>query len=368
MTDPLSIQPLRFEPSFEQIPDDEAETTRELVETLHSIIETTYKDYGHAVRSVHAKSHGLLQGELTVLDNLPPAYAQGAFARAGKLPVVLRFSTNPGDILDDSVSTPRGLAVKIIGVEGERLPGSEGAVTQDFVMQNAPAFGAATPKKFLSTLKMLAKTTDKAHGMKKALSAVLRGAESAVEALGGESATLKSLGGHPETHILGESFYTSVPFLYGPYYAKLSIAPVSPNLTALTDAPLNVNGKPNGLREAVNEFFATESAQWEVRIQLATDLEKMPIEDASVKWPEDESPYVTVARIDVAPQPAWTEARAGVVDDQLAFSPWHGLSAHRPLGGVMRSRKPAYEMSAGFRGQHNGCPMHEPRGFEKLPD
>ncbi|MGF6770101.1 hypothetical protein P3T18_002580 [Paraburkholderia sp. GAS199] len=368
MTDPLTIEPLRFDRSFEQIPEDEAETTRELVETLHSIIETTYKDYGHAVRGVHAKSHGLLQGELQVLDNLPPALAQGAFARAGTFPVVLRLSTNPGDILDDSVSTPRGLALKMIGVEGERLPGSEGQVTQDFVMVNAPAFTVATPKKFLGTLKLLAKTTDKAPGLKKALSAVLRGAEAAVEALGGESGALKSLGGHPETHILGETFYTCVPFLYGPYYAKLSVAPVSPELTALTHAPLDMNGKPNGLRDAVNEFFATQGAQWEVRVQLATNLERMPIEDASVKWPEDESPYVTVARITVSPQPAWTDARAEVVDDQLAFSPWHGLSAHRPLGGIMRSRKPAYEMSSGFRGQHNGCPMHEPRSLEPLPD
>lgn len=36
----------------------------------------------------------------------------------------MRFSTNPGDMLDDKVSTPRGLAIKLIGVEGARLPGS----------------------------------------------------------------------------------------------------------------------------------------------------------------------------------------------------------------------------------------------------
>lgn len=47
----------------------------------------------------------------------------------------------------------------------------------------------------------------------------------------------------------------------------------------------------------------------------------------------------------------------------MAFSPWHGLAAHRPIGGVMRSRKPAYEMSSGFKGQFNGCPIHEPRSL-----
>jgi hypothetical protein len=42
MADPQTIQPLRFDPTFEQIPVDEAETTQGLVDTLRSIIETTY--------------------------------------------------------------------------------------------------------------------------------------------------------------------------------------------------------------------------------------------------------------------------------------------------------------------------------------
>lgn len=358
---PLSVEPLPFQASFEQIPDDEAETAKELAETLHGIMQTTFEDSGHAVRSVHAKSHGLLRGQITVLDGLPRPLAQGVFARPGTLPVVMRFSTNPGDVLDDKVSTPRGLALKIIGVEGARLPGSEGDQTQDFVMQNAKAFTAATPKAFLKTLKLLAKTTDKGPGLKRALSAVLRGVETTIEAMGGESGTLKSLGGHPLTNLLGESYNTVVPLLYGPYYAKLAVVPVSPELTALTDKPVDLDDKPDGLREAVVEHFSHHGGVWEVRIQLATDIEKMPIEDASVQWPEDVSPYVTVARITLEPQPAWDEERKQGIDDGMAFSPWHGLQEHRPLGGVMRARKPSYEMSSQFRATHNGCPMHEPR-------
>jgi hypothetical protein len=357
----VAATPLLFDPSFEQIPDDEAQTSKELAETLHSIMETTFKDDGHANRSVHAKAHGLLKGRVTVLDGLPPELAQGAFARPGTMAAFLRFSTNPGDILDDKVSTPRGLAIKLVGVEGPRLPGSEGEVTQDFVMQNAKAFTAATPKAFLKTLKLLAKTTDKAPGMKKALSAVLRGVESTIESMGGESGTLKSLGGHPQTHILGESFSTVVPFLYGSYYAKLALVPVSPSLTALTDQPVDFDGNPDGLRAAVTEHFTRQGGVWELQVQLATDIEKMPIEDASVQWPEELSPYVTVARVEVEPQAAWDEEKVREIDDGMAFSPWHGLAAHRPLGGVMRVRKPSYEMSSTFRARHNGCPIHEPR-------
>ncbi|WP_459205611.1 catalase family protein [Pseudomonas sp. MLB6B] len=353
--------PLVFEPGFEQIPDDEAQTSQELADTLRTIMQTTFEHRGHADRSVHAKGHGLLEGKVTVADNLPPHLAQGAFAKPGTFQAYLRFSTNPGDILDDKVSTPRGLALKMVGVEGARLAGSEGDVTQDFVMQNAKAFTAATPKDFLKTLKLLAKTTDKMPRTKQVMSAVLRGVEATIEAVGGESGTLKSMGGHPQTHILGESFSTVVPVLYGPYYAKVALVPVAPALTALTDQHVDFEGNPDGLRAAVSAFFGQHGGTWEVRVQLATDLEHMPIEDASVQWPEDLSPYVTVARLDVAAQPTWSDEKVRAIDDGMAFSPWHGLAAHRPLGGVMRSRKPSYEMSSGFRATHNGCPMHEPR-------
>jgi Catalase len=360
--------PLRYDPSIEHLEKDEAETDAALVEILLKVSNTTFKDGGHALRSVHAKSHGLLRGELRVLDDLPAVLAQGAFAKPGSTyPVVIRLSTTPGDILDDSVSTPRGMALKIVGVEGERLPGTEGDTTQDFVMVNGPAFNAPTAKKFLGNLKLLAATTDKAEGAKKVASAALRGVETLIEAFGHKSVLVTSLGGQRETHILGETFYSQAPLLWGPYIAKVSVAPVSPELTALTDAPLNVNGKPNGIREAVMDFFRQNGGEWELRVQLCTDLDTMPVEDASVVWPEDRSPYVPVARIVVPPQDAWTEARSAAVDDGLAFSPWHGLTAHRPLGSIMRARKRAYPRSEQFRAQHNGCPIREPRTPADLP-
>lgn len=363
----MPVAPVLYQPAYEVEEEGEAQTKAGLLETLHKISETTYKDSGHATRSVHAKSHGLLRAELQVLDNLPPLLAQGIFAAPATFPVVMRLSTIPGDILDDSVSTPRGMAVKAIGVPGERLAGAEGAVTQDFVMVNGPAFLSPGPKKFLGSLKLLAATTDKFPTLKKALSAVLRGTEKVIEAVGGESGTIKSLGGHPETHPLGETFYSQAPILFGPYMCKVSLVPVSAGLKALTNAPLNVNGKPHGLRDGVMEFFAHSGAEWELRVQLCTDLEKMPIEDASVVWPEDVSPYLTVARIKAAPQTAWSEALSKAVDDGMSFSPWHGVAAHRPIGSIMRIRKAAYEMSSRFRAERNGANMVEPTNLDNFP-
>ena len=353
--------PIRFDPTMEHRSEDEPATDQALVETLGKISKTTFEHSGHATRAVHAKSHGLLHGEMRVLEGLPASLAQGLFGQSGAYPVVMRLSTLPGDILDDSVSTPRGLAIKIIGVDGERLIGSEGDTTQDFVLVNGPAFGAPTSKKFLSSLKLVAGTTDRFEGLKKAVSALARGTEAILEAFGTKSPTVLTLGGQPETHILGETFYSQVPILYGPYIAKIAVAPVSPSLVALTNAPLNVNGKPNGLREAVVDYFAHQTGEWEVRVQLCTDLATMPIEDASVVWPEKQSPYLPVARITAPTQDSWAPSSIKEIDEGLAFSPWHGLAAHRPLGSVMRARKATYESSARFRSTHNGCPIHEPR-------
>ena len=135
-------------------------------------------------------------------------------------------------------------------------------------MVNGPAFITPGPKKFLGSLKLLAVTTDKAPGLKRVLSAALQGVEKVVEAVGGKSPTLIGMGGQRETNPLGETYFTQVPVLYGDYMAKLSFAPVSPELMALKDAKVDLRDKPNGLREAVSDFFAAGGGTWELRAQL----------------------------------------------------------------------------------------------------
>lgn len=352
--------PIRFDPAMEHPPEGEAETESSLDQTLAGIRETTFKDSGQAIRSVHAKAHGIIAATLTVLDGLPPELAQGLFAKPGRYDAIMRLSTIPGDVLSDAVSVPRGMALKVLGVEGARLPGSEGDTTQDFVMADGPAFAAPTPAKFLGNLKLLAATTDTGEGAKKVLSAVARGAEAVLEAFGTKSPFITTLGGHPGTHILGETFYSQTAFLFGPYYAKFALKPVSAGLAAHTNEKVDLSD-PDVLRHAVTTHFAGDGGTWALQVQLATDPDAMPIEDASAIWPEEMSPYVTVARLEATAQDAWSEANRRTVEDGFAFSPWHGLAAHRPLGGVNRVRRSTYKHSAEFRGTHTGCPMHEPR-------
>src|SRR5580704_13932472 len=95
ITDIRLEAPVRFSPSVEMPDADEAETTQALIAIMRYINEKTFADGGHAIRSVHAKTHGILQGELEVDADLPDTLAQGLFATPGHYPVVMRFSTIP---------------------------------------------------------------------------------------------------------------------------------------------------------------------------------------------------------------------------------------------------------------------------------
>ncbi|MET1162090.1 MAG: catalase family protein [Pseudoxanthomonas sp.] len=364
----LPPSPQRYEPSLDLIEEDEAQTAQDIAETMLKIAATTYADGGHALRSVHAKSHGLLKAELEVLPDLPRFLAQGLFAKPGCYPAIMRFSTIPGDLLDDKVSTPRGLALKILDVEGERLEGSENETTQDFIMVNGPRFSARTGKAFLRSLKLVAATTDKAEGAKEALSAVLRGTEKLVEAFGGNSGSLRALGGEPPNHILGETFFAQLPFRHGEHIAKLQLVPVSAGLTALTGQPIDLADSENAIRNALVEHFRTQGGQWELRAQLCTNVYDMPIDDPTAEWSEHNSPYIAVARVSAPPQSGWSPQRSAAIDDAMGFSPWQGLQAHRPLGAIMRMRKLAYASSQRFRSERNPQPVHEPRSLDEIPD
>lgn len=360
MTNHTSRTPLRYHPDVEHIEPDEPQTARDLAETMLSIAQKTYADTGHAMRAVHVKSHGLLSARLEVLPDLPAELAQGIFAEAQRFEAVIRLSTTPGDLLHDSVSTPRGMALKILDIGGARLPGSEQSTSQDFVMVNGKEFNSPSGKAFLKNLKLLAATTDRLEGTKEFVAKVFKRLESALEAVGGESALLKSLGGNPETHILGTSFFSQLPLRYGDYIAKVAVVPASDNLKALEDVTLDTGDDPDVIRHAVEQCFTQETAVWDVQVQLCSDFDAMPVEGID-PWDEEKSPFISVARLVAEPQTAWSESRAETIDDGMHFSPWNGIKAHQPLGAIMRLRKLAYEKSAAFRSQRNATPVIEPR-------
>jgi len=131
---------------------------------------------------------------MTVLNDISPPFQQGLFQAGAEYPIIMRFSTNPGEILPDSISSPRGLATKVIGVTSfEMVPNHAGQVTQDFVIVNgSKAFGAPDAAAFLKNLKLLEQHVTDSQGLKQFVSTSTRLLENILESVGGGSDALKA--------------------------------------------------------------------------------------------------------------------------------------------------------------------------------
>jgi hypothetical protein len=356
---------VRYEPSLEQALDEEETLMRRLDAMMVDLARLVHAKHGHAFHGTHAKLTGLLTGRFEVLSDLPPELAQGMFAFPKTYDAVVRLAPGAPEPLTDQASGQRGLSIKVMGVEGERLPGFDETASQDWVLGLDPAFTAATARDFLDTFRFTgAQSPRLPEPAIVALSRAARGVEASLETVGAQAPNLKFFG-RPPAHPFAERFYTQAAVRYGAYVAKLAAMPSAATLAAVADA-----GPPGSARDAFREaactFVASRPVVYDIKVQLCTDREAMPIEDASVAWSETDSPYRTVARLTLPPQIAWTEARAAY-DDRLAYNPGHALRMHQPLGSIMRARMRAYRATQRFRLDANGLAAAEPRCAADIP-
>jgi len=355
-----------YAPSIEVTEPREAELVQKILRSIDRTNKSSFERYHHGIRQAHAKSPGILKGELTVYAGLPDHLRQGLFATSRSYSIIVRFSTALGAIRGDRVREARGMAIKIIGVEGVKaLPECDQSANQDFLMVNRTTyFGNVAaylpiqrifevlpnfPDHFLRVMGFMARWTAKILGF-----------------IGVDPPGLVQASADPGYNILGETFHSMAAIRFGDYIAKISAAPSSESVRRLTGTP--VEPTDNALREFVVQFFKSNTAEYELRAQLCTDLTRMPVEDASVEWSEKLSPHQPIARITLPPQDAYSRERSVYGNDVLSFSAWRSLAAHRPLGSIMRLRKAAYQASSVFRHAKNGQPMEEPRQISELPD
>ena len=364
----MSTQFVPYSDSVETIQPDEQKTFDDIAATMKDIMHKIGDRQRHTTRAVHAKSHALVKAELTINADLPEPLAQGLAAQPGTYGVVMRFSTNPGDILSDHISSPRGLAIKIVGLDAEKVSNHTGEVTQDFLMVNGPVFDTKDAAGFLKNMQLLDKNANAPEAVKQAVSTASRIGENVLEAVGLRSSFLKGFG-EPANNPLGEVYFTQAPLRWGNYFGKVALVPVSENLLELYKKGLPHKGEWNALRNEFSRFFKEEQeAVWELRVQLCTDLGKMPVEDAHQEWSEKESPYLAVATMKAKAQEIYSDGRRVYVDEKLSFNPWHALAAHRPLGNINRARFQAYLMSTKFRTEREGRERLEPESIDELPD
>ncbi|MFC0409772.1 catalase family protein [Roseomonas elaeocarpi] len=362
--------PIPYSDDIEHRPEGEDETIDKIISSMSHESAKVAEREGHTVRASHAKASAVLKGQLRVIDGLPAELRQGLFAEPRTFNVAVRLAQGPGENLSDSVSTHRGMAIKVFGVEGPKLPGHENETTQDFVFATGPVFPNADAAGFLGAIKGLEGGAGGTmpDAVKTAVSATAGTLNKVVKAVTGGDSPLLDFFGHAPRHPLVDCYYSQAALRYGDYVAKIVAVPVAPGQDALSRDPLDTSENPNTFRDATVEYFRNNNAEFEIRVQLCTNLDTMPVEDASVQWPEEESPYRPVARLMLPRQDAMSEARRIFFNEGMSFRPSHSLAAHRPLGSLMRARLRTYPALVKFRQGRNGNTTIEPTSLEQIPD
>ena len=338
---------------FEKAPQGEIEQIGQIIALTTQLLQMRYPE-GMARRGVHPKDHGCVRATFTVNPDIPQNYRAGVFATPGKkYPAWIRFSNATPFLAPDlgkNGPDSRGMAIKLIGVEGDTLLNEPGAKTQDFLLINLPGFAFPNVSEYLEVTKIqLAKRDDITSFFAPPLS------PERLKTIAVVTKIKQTNVGNP----LESPYFSAAPFLYGPdKVAKFSVTPRSAEKT-----PVPANPSTNYLREAMKKSLDPaigKPALFDFGVQLRND-ESLPIEDATAEWSETTAPTQKVATIAIDPQD-FDNPYQVTECEHMAFTPWHGLTAHQPIGGINRLRRDVYIASSKFRSQPK-----EPTGFPKWP-
>lgn len=387
-----------FDTSFETVPADESGDIEKISEIGVRLQDKRAaqdaSQEGRILRGVHAKSHGCVHAEFTILKDMDPQYQVGLFAHPGKRHKAwIRFS-NASVLREDDLKAndegerqngSRGMAIKVIDVDGEMLSQDDGRNNQDFLMINTPMFAFANVRDYLRLERILDRDPLGADPKAYFIPAVLKslgppeaGEEvektgkrqfltdivskdpllnslSAIDLMGtiASAKVAAEISAKTVRDPLKVQYFGAAPFLFGPgQIMKFSAVPTviveqKPFEHITTDNP-----SANYLRDSLGETMSGKGVieyDFMIQTRCAKD-DGLNVEDATTTWSDEAAGYIPVAKISIrAPQ---TPDDVAELDhcEKLAFNPWHSLAAHKPLGGINRLRRQVYFGSARHRG------------------
>lgn len=309
---------------------DEEQTTQELVRFLEGAQERRYAT-SEMKRFAHPKHIGCADAELAIEPELPEELRRGLFASSRSYPAVIRFGNNRAE--SDADRDIRGASIKVFGTNGPKL--LAGDDSQDFVMISHPVLVAGTTRTFSKMLQAIAAD--------RPLAFFLNPLDPHLRELW---ITLQARRHH--TSHLDLRYWSTTPYLLGEGQAvKYSLSPCSSERSTMS-AKLT----DNYLVDDLTRRLATSGACFELMVQRQVDPDRMPIEDASVEWDEELSPFRKVATLRIPTQRIGGEERRARCE-QLAFNPWHTTAEHRPLGNINRARRVVYQALVDQRQHRN---------------
>ena len=343
------------ENGFESIPDPaaEADQIQEIANLTVELLDMRYAG-GRILRGVHPKSHGCVNAMFVIREDVPVELRVGMFSRLGaSYEAKVRFSNASVRVahdLEDGKHGSRGMAIKVLDVDGEVLMTDGDRACQDFLMINQPSFAFANVEDYLRLTRTIRANNDDPKGFFAPLQAPP--GEFPADVVARTMATFQAvqkLQSIPVANPLSVSYFGAAPFLFGSDRAMhISAAPVG------GDQPQLMPESPgeNYLGEALRETMAPDKhVYYDIRVQVrGLGEEGLGIENAQTVWDEAATPWINVARLTIpAPQLDLDSPERREECERLIFTPWHCLSEHQPIGGINRLRKAVYLASANHR-------------------
>ena len=286
-----------------------------------------------AQRPVFLKPHGIAHGFFDVRPDLPDELKIGVFG-LGRLRAWVRFSSDTVPSAPD-LKTTCGIGIKLFGVPGTKLLGD--GDTQDFILQNHDVFFVDTATDMCAFTKAGVVDGDYAPYLK---------AHPITDHI------LKAMQ-KVEVSVLTTTYWSVLPYAFGAgRYVKYKLEPeAAPDSLPSDD--------PNYLAADLARRLRAGDARFRFLVQFRTDPATMPLDRATVRWDEAESPPVHVADL-VLPRQDVNALGQASYGENLAYNPWHSLPEHSPQGSISEARRVVYAASAEQRHDANGVPAREP--------
>ena len=309
---------------------------RDTKKIIDIVTERLARDFppGKTLRQFHAKMHGCVKATFTVLQEIPKNYQYGFLVPGKSYEAWIRFSNGSVTVVDDKKADLRGMSVKLLNVGGEMLTQDHWLPqSQDFLMVSYPTL-----------------MSPNVHDVVRNVRAVCTGTKGMILfALNPINwiTLYRTLKSQKKTDNMFSLIYYSVsPFRLGKteQAVKYGAFPATEGLAK----PANKKD-PNFLRQTMQQDLSSKSVFYDFMIQFQEDAVKMPIEDVCVEW---KSRWHKVAKIEIQPQDFDTP-ELNTLGENLTFSPWHCHAENKPLGGINRARKAAYEAIGKFRVERN---------------
>jgi len=320
--------------------------------------------FANAMRDQHAKSHGCVEAEFIVRDDLPAEFTTSLFRPGARYPAIVRFSNGNGRPRSDRKIDARGMAIKLRGVESSTLlrtlaPDRARAGEHDFVLSSFPVFFCRDVVDYSELMNLVSAP----HGtwrewldlIKRVLEFGVRNPRQSVMFLLTGVVSLATI-----RNPLIATYHSMSPYLFGDdkvvryvvrperrrnNFARSWTFPTWPRSRSFLRDALVSDLDPAMHRPGDDFAF-----DFSVRVRHAASPNDA--EDASRWWIAPRDRTVRLGSIEIPRQNFLTPDQLYECE-HMTFNPWNCLEQHRPLGSINRMRLAVYLASLQVRQKLN---------------